>query len=117
MLEEKFDAFMRTKKLFNEAGLEVSAWVGPSVGYGGKGSCDNGAPEKYTRIVTDKGRVLEGGYCPLDENFVDDFLNTLPYVAKTGVEEILFEDDFMLTGGKMFHEHGCCCEKHLSILR
>lgn len=116
MLEEKFDAFMRTKKLFNEAGLKVSAWVGPSVGYGGKGSCDNGAPEKYTRIVTDKGRVLEGGYCPLDENFVDDFLNTLTYVAKTGVEEILFEDDFTLTGGKMFHEHGCCCEKHLSIL-
>lgn len=116
MLKTKIDSFSVTREKLMSHGFEVNAWLAPTIGYGGRGVCDNGAPEKYTRIVTDKGRVLDGGYCPLDEAFVDDFLNTVSALAKTGVREIMLEDDYTLTGGKMFREHGCCCEKHMKLL-
>lgn len=117
MLEEHIEDFVKTRKKLMEDGFKVSAWLAPTIGYGGKSSVDNGAPEKYTRIVTDKDRSLEGAYCPLDEKFCADFMNTLTALAKTGVEEIMFEDDYTLSGGKTFFEHGCCCEKHMNILR
>ena len=116
MLNEVTQRFIETKTLLEDMGFKVGAWLAPTIGYGGKSSFDNDAPQKYTKIVTDKGRVLEGGFCPLDEGFEKDFMNTLSAVANTGVEEVLFEDDYTLTGGKMFHEHGCCCRKHLKLL-
>lgn len=117
MLREKIKCFTAAKEFFEDNGFTVNAWIAPSVGYGSKGSADNNAPDKYTRIVTDRGRVTGGAYCPLDKNFTDDFMNTIEAVAKTGVGAIMFEDDYTLSGGKMFHEHGCCCEKHMEILR
>lgn len=117
MLEEKIRSFRATKERLEALGFRVQAWIAPTVGYGGKSSVDNGAPEKYTRIITDKGRVLGGGYCPLDAAFTDDFMRTLTALAGTGVEAIMFEDDYTLSGGKMVKEHGCCCERHMQILR
>lgn len=117
MLNEKINSFKNTKEKLTKMGFEVNAWLAPTIGYGNIGSADNDAQKKYTRIVTDKGRTLTGAYCPLDRKFVDDFMNTLTELAKTGVSEIMFEDDFTLTGGKMFAEHGCFCENHLKILK
>lgn len=117
MLDEKISSFIKTKKKLNELGFKVNAWLAPTIGYGNKGSADNNAPEKYTHIVTDKGRTLGGGYCPLDREFVNDFMNTLTELSKTGVAEIMFEDDYTLSGGKMFAEHGCFCKNHMKILR
>lgn len=116
MLRDNIKSFKKTRKKFMDYGFTVNAWLAPTIGYGGRSSCDNDAPEKYTRIVTDLGRVTEGAFCPLDENFTADFMNTLKALAETGVEEIMFEDDYTLTGGKMFHEHGCCCERHMKLL-
>lgn len=116
MLKEKTEAFVKARNRLMQYGFTVNAWLAPTIGYGGKSSCDNNAAEKYTRIVTDLGRVTEGGFCTLDENFVADFMNTLKVLAETDVEEIMFEDDYTLTGGKMFHEHGCCCERHMKLL-
>lgn len=117
MLEDKLVSFKKAKKFFESRDFEVGAWIAPSIGYGGISSADNGAPEKYTHIVTDRGRVLEGAYCPLDDNFKNDFLNTIKKVAETGVGHIMLEDDYTLSGGKTHREHGCFCEKHLKLLR
>lgn len=117
MLAEKIERFTKYRDRLTKFGFKVNAWLAPTIGYGGVCSCDNDAPSKYTRIVTDKGRTLAGGFCPLDEGFCNDFMNTLTALAKTGVEEIMFEDDYTLSGGKMFAEHGCCCERHMKLIR
>lgn len=44
-------------------------------------------------------------------------MNTLSALAKTGVEEIMFEDDYTLSGGKTASKHGCCCQTHMKLLR
>lgn len=116
MLQKKTASFLKTAEILSEYGFKIGAWLAPTIGYGGRCSCDNDAPLKYTRIVSDKGRTMDGAYCVLDKGFVDDFLNTLISLVKTGVEEIMFEDDFTLSGGKVFKEHCCFCERHMKLL-
>ena len=116
-LYEKADLLKKNKAYLEENGFRVAAWLAPTVGYGGTASCDNGANEKFRTVRTSSGRTLSGGFCPLDEGFVNEFLKTLGVLIKTGVKEILFEDDFTLSGGKMFKENGCCCEEHMKLLR
>ncbi len=117
MLKEKIELFEKTRAKWMKLGFTVNAWLAPTIGYGGKSSVDNAAPDRYVRILSDKGNLMDGAYCPLDENFSADFMNTLRVLAQTGVDEILFEDDYTLTGGKMWEEHGCCCERHMELLR
>ncbi|MBQ8759242.1 MAG: hypothetical protein IJZ20_06075 [Clostridia bacterium] len=116
MLQEKIASFVKTSAILSEYGFKIGAWLAPTIGYVGRCSYDNDAPLKYTRIVSDTGRTMDGAYCVLDKGFVNDFVNTLTALAKTGVEEIMFEDDFTLSGGKMFKEHGCFCDRHMKLL-
>lgn len=95
-LRQGVEAFKKNKVFFEEKGFRVGAWLAPTIGYGGVSSRDGDAPNRYTHIVADNGHVCPGAYCPLDEAFVEDFLRTLCALAETGVEEIMFEDDYTL---------------------
>lgn len=59
----------------------------------------NDAYLKYTRIKSSAENEVYA-YCPLDRNFTEDFLNTLTKLVQTGVEFIMFEDDYTISGGK-----------------
>ena len=116
MLCKEIENFRRTKEFFENRGIKVGAWLVPSIGYGGtarKFPADNDADTTYTRIQNFSGAELYA-YCPLDEAFVADFLNTLKAICSTGVDFVLFEDDFTITGGKS-PEFGCCCDRHMAM--
>ena len=115
-LQREKEIFLENKGLIEDAGIEVGAWLAPTVGYGGTGSPsenDHDAYRVYTRIRHLNGKELFS-YCPLDGAFVDDFVNTLLTLCSTGVKLVLFEDDFTLSGGKSY-DFGCACEKHLAL--
>ena len=116
LLAETAREFSENKRYFESCGFRVGAWLAPTIGYGGSSSCDGDATNRYIHIVSDKGKDCAGAFCPLDEAFTDDFLNTLGAVIDTGVEEIMFEDDYTLGGGKMFRESGCLCHRHRALL-
>ena len=100
------------KALLEKEGFHVGAWLAPTIGYGGISSSDFDAPNRFTHVVSDKGYVCPGAYCPLDEDFVEEFSKTLGAIVDTGIDMIMFEDDYTLGGGKMFRESGCMCERH-----
>ncbi len=119
------EALLREQRLFcensvflQENGFAVGAWLAPTIGYGGRFDEDNGASERYTRIRFTSGKEAVGAYCPLDQRFRADFLNTVKAVAQTGVKKILLEDDFTLSGGKGYPGAlACCCDIHLQQLK
>ena len=118
MLRDEVDNLRHTKKYLEERGIKVGIWMAPTMGYGGTGvksSWDNDADEVYTRIKHLNGDVLYS-YCPLDEAFVEDFIHTLKAFCETGVDFILFEDDFTISGGKSF-DLGCACPKHMAMYK
>ncbi len=118
-LEKEFNLFCRTKKRLEESGIKVGAWMAPSIGYGGTGAPgpnDYDAPELYERITFIGGERVYA-YCPLDASFREDFINTVKTICKTGVGEILFEDDFTLSGGKVLAGKACVCPRHLELLK
>lgn len=119
MLNEEYAVFCENKTAMEDAGIRVGAWLAPSIGYGGTGTPavgDNDAPTAYTRIrFFDSGEVY--AYCPTDDAFCEDFIRTVLKVAESGVKEILFEDDFTLSGGKVVADVACCCDNHLRLYR
>lgn len=115
-LEEQKSIFAQNKSYLEEQGITVNAWMVPTVGYGGTGTkfeFDHDADSVYTRIKHLDGRLLYA-YCPLDSAFTDDFIRTLKAICSTGVNFILFEDDFTISGGKSF-DFGCSCPKHMTL--
>lgn len=115
-LEEQRALFMKNKAYLEEQGITVNAWMVPTVGYGGTGAkfeFDHDADTVYTRIKNLDGRLLYS-YCPLDSAFTDDFIQTLKAICSTGVDFVLFEDDFTISGGKSF-DFGCACPKHMEL--
>jgi len=111
-LTEK-ELFLENKKFLNDAGFTVGAWLAPTIGYGSAPNyIDNNAP--FTHIKKFDSNDMGGAFCPLDDCFTDDFCDTVKSIADTGVQAIMFEDDFTFTGGKTpAYNAGCCCEKHL----
>ena len=115
-LRDEVESLRCTKEYLEAHKIKVGIWMAPTIGYGGTGAkspCDNDADEVYTRIKHLNGDTLYA-YCPLDEAFVDDFIHTLKAYCGTGIDFILFEDDFTLSGGKSF-DIGCACPKHMSM--
>lgn len=115
MLEGKIQKFKREKAYFESHGIKAGAWLVPSIGYGSLSYSDNDAYLKYTRIKSSAENEVYA-YCPLDRNFTEDFLNTLTKLVQTGVEFIMFEDDYTISGGKMF-DVACCCDRHMKKYR
>ena len=99
---------------FQENGMEANIWVASSIGHGGDESLEKDFGNDYnnfTLLETLNGTKIAQTYCPLDKNFVHDYVKYLQALVKTGVKTILLDDDFRLS------QHGsapcCCCEKHL----
>lgn len=116
--KEEYETFVYNKSFLEEKGFCVGAWLAPTIGYGAAYTYDNNAP--FMKIHTIKGDddVFPGAYCPLDEGFVDEFLDIMKRIAGSGVKTILFEDDYTLNGGKAWFDRiGCCCERHMTIYR
>lgn len=114
--DEAIRVFVENKEILERAGFKVGAWFCPTVGYGSRTPGDNDAERYYGRIVGALGESTHA-FCPLCEEFCDDLYDEFARVAKTGVKHILLEDDFTLTGGKLWvASPGCLCDEHLKVL-
>ncbi|MBQ7039597.1 MAG: hypothetical protein IJN39_03410 [Clostridia bacterium] len=115
-LSEMLDLFVKNMNILKDSGFKVGMWLAPTIGYGSTHWGDNGAEKIFTSITSVDETSANGAFCPLDERFEAEFLKFMKALAKTGVKDILFEDDFNLGGGKgkavLF---SCCCDKHLKI--
>ena len=110
------DIFLENKGFIESAGFKVGAWLAPTIGYGTpKNEHDNNAP--FTHLKKLDGNDVGDAYCPLDERFVEDYCKLMKQIALTGVEAIMFEDDFTFTGGKVYPAtiSSCCCDKHMEL--
>ncbi len=113
-LNEKANVYKDNLDFLVENGFEVGAWIAPSIGYGSVNPADNSAAEEFRHIRKLRAdEDVEGAYCPWDERFVDEFINTITTVVKLGIKVILFEDDFTLMGGKFVRDLGCACDFHI----
>lgn len=114
----EWQTFRENKEFLEENGFTVGAWLAPTIGYGLSYTFDNGAPFTKIHTLAADDDHFPGAFCPLDEAFVDEFLSVLKNIVDTGAKTILFEDDYTLSGGKgMFNRLGCCCPRHMAILR
>lgn len=112
-IEKAINIFTDNKNYLEENGFEVGVWFAPTIGYGGYDVDDKNF---YQRIVDLDGKKINA-YCPLDDNFCDDLAKQFKLLAKTGVKHILLEDDFTLSGGKLWVERmGCACDLHMKKL-
>lgn len=130
MRARETEMFVKNRDFLRDAGFSVGAWLGPTIGYGAAFFADGDAAERFTHIralrasATDDGSAsyphgkrpgeMPGAFCPSDERFVAEFLKTLSAVIGTGVDVIMFEDDFTLGGGKFFDDVGCACDAHIA---
>lgn len=105
--------FTENKEFIEKAGFNVGAWLAPTIGYGSAhNERDNQAP--FTHLKRFDCTDIGDAYCLLDEKFADDFCTLIKTIASTGVDKIMFEDDFTFTGGKASPQNStCCCEKHM----
>lgn len=114
MLKEHKERFVELKKYLESEGIEVNCWLAPSIGHGGAPGSFYG---NYDRNSLTKIKFIDGeevdAFCPLDDNFVNEFTNTIKAIIETGVEKILFEDDYTLSGGKKLASLGCACDRHM----
>ena len=118
-LSAEKELFIRTKTRLEEENIRVGAWMAPSIGYGGTGAPgpdDYDAPSVYEHITFIGGDKVYA-YCPTDEAFRKDFINTVKTICETGVKDILFEDDFTLSGGKVLSGKACVCPRHKALLK
>lgn len=111
--QKEIELFLETKKFLEEAGFNVGIWLAPTIGYSAPfNPKDNNAP--FQHLIRFDGSVIGDAYCPLDDSFVEDFCDLIKRLVATGVDKIMFEDDFTFSGGKTTAEKAsCCCEKHL----
>lgn len=93
-------------KYFKERGFEVGEWHWTFQIINDK---------KYTHIKALNGAVCKHQVCPSDGDFIRFAGEYIKRIAKTGVDLIMYDDDFrysFLEGGM-----GCLCENHLSYMK
>lgn len=106
--------FCNTKEVFEKAGFKVGAWLFPTIGYGRQKNINEDAP--FTHLTKINGEAIGDAYCPLDDDFTDGYCSLMKEIASTGVEVIMFEDDFTFTGGKTSpYVMSCCCKRHMKL--
>ena len=88
------EMYISNMQFLQNNGFKVGAWLAPTIGYGSEHWGENGARDKFTRIRSIDGKLSGGGFCPLDEGFVYEFLKIIKTIAELGIKDILFEDEF-----------------------
>ncbi len=104
-------AFLRRHIPFFEAeGYEVGVWMS-SLGHGGGGY----EHKAFQRIVPANGHISGDSFCPLDEDFAEEFADWIKAIALTGAKMIMLDDDYRL--GYRSSGIGCFCPLHLARVK
>lgn len=102
--EEKILAHLRELNLYyKENGLETAAWLSIF-------NCEC-AKHSFTPMRSIEGKDFSGHACPSDPNFREYAGEYLKKLALTGVDMILFDDDFRY--GYFGGGPACLCERHM----
>ncbi len=103
--EEELAVLRENCRFFQEAGLTVGAWTWSFMIRG---------THSFTCIRTVSGKTVEEEACPLDGSFRALAAEWIREIAGTGVQMILFDDDFRFG----FHRLGlgCACRLHLDAV-
>lgn len=107
--EENLAKLAELVPYFRADGLEVAVWLAETLGH-----------DRYSAPRTDCGygvmRTLDGkdiaAFCPLCEELGRDIASWLGRIAKLAPDLIIIDDDF-----RMGDNFGCCCDKHLGLIR
>lgn len=116
--EKKFDSDITSDKLksvvrfFKERGMEVGIWIG-GLGHGSGLSHEVSSEKKqyYSRLTGVMGESFEHGFCPLDENFKNDYMEAVKHAAALMPDLIMLDDDFRLN--LRHYYFGCFCSQHM----
>ncbi|MBE6647740.1 MAG: hypothetical protein E7611_08940 [Ruminococcaceae bacterium] len=90
-------------RFFKENGIEVGVWFW---------TFNVGKSSEYTKMMTIDGSEISSFACPTDERFVDFAADWVSEVAGSGVDMIMFDDDFRY--GFQGDQPGCLCENHIA---
>lgn len=110
--EKSAERFGKFAKIFEDAGFEVAAWLGGTLGHGG--SLVDKFDSEFTHPENVDGKVNNGAFCPLDDKYVANFQDYVKSLVKNGAKMIMLDDDFRmnLKAGDPF----CFCEKHMKLM-
>ena len=104
-IEKSFSVLQENAEYLHKHGYEVCAWEWTWL---------NGS-DKYTKLKSATGVVMEAMVCPSDETYVAFSCEYRARMAATGVDMLLFDDDFSNFG---FYNapYACCCDNHLRLV-
>lgn len=103
--EAELAALRENCAFFHKEGMEVGAWLW---------AFQLNDSEGFTHMRAPDGKESKTLICPLDEDYIELQGSFLAECAKTGVELIMFDDDYRF--GFQDMGIGCVCEKHLALI-
>lgn len=103
--EKELEALRENCAFFKKAGLEVGAWMWAF-------QLDNS--EGFTHMRAPDGKESKTLICPLDEDFIELQGSFLAECAKTGIDMIMFDDDYRF--GFQDMGIGCVCDRHMALI-
>lgn len=103
--EKELEALKKNCEYFKKEGFEVGAWMW---------TFQLNDSEGFTHMRAPDGKESQTLICPLDENYVELQGTFIAECAKTGIDLIMFDDDFRY--GFQDMGLGCTCEKHLALM-
>ena len=103
--ERELEALKKNCEFFKKEGFDVGAWLWTF-------QLDNS--EGFTHMRAPDGKESKTLICPLDENYIALQGSFLADCAKTGVDMIMFDDDFRY--GFQDMGLGCVCKKHIALM-
>lgn len=104
-IEKEFAVLRENTEYLHKNGFEVCAWEWTWL---------NGS-DRYTKLKSANGVVMESMVCPSDDAYVAFSCDYRAQMAATGVDMLLFDDDFSNFG---FYNapFSCCCDNHLRLI-
>lgn len=106
------EKFKKSIEFFKENRIEVGVWIG-GFGHGSKLSHESETDMRgnYQQLTGVGGKSYAYGYCPLDENFRNDYIKSVKSIAKHNPDIIMLDDDFRINIRSNYL--ACFCPKHL----
>ena len=107
------EKFKKIVQFFKKTGIETGVWLS-GFGHGGMLSHEEShiRETEYQYLTSVNGDAPGYAYCPLDDNFANNFMSIIKRIAEFGPDFIMIDDDFRLNG-RPTHYMGCFCPKHL----
>ncbi len=102
--QKAIETLKENAAFFKCKGLEVGAWVWTFM---------FDEPHPFTPMTAIDGGVIKNYACPFDKDFLEFSSAYVAAIAGTGVDLVMFDDDFRYTFLEGFAP-ACLCEKHLA---